>query len=48
MVPWKDWQQICEKEDAYNLEIYEHSRESCIEHSLFSALKKKKKKKLTT
>lgn len=36
-VPWKNSQQICEKEGAYNLEKCEHSRVFCTEWPLFAA-----------
>lgn len=41
-LPLMDWQQICEKVGAYNLEICEHSRVSCTELPLSAAKRNNK------
>lgn len=38
-LPLMDWQQICEKEGAYNLEICEHNPVSCTELPIFAGRK---------
>lgn len=35
-IPWPDWQQICEKGGAYNLEICGHNQGSYTEQPLFA------------
>lgn len=44
-VPWKHWQQISERGEAYSLEICEHSPGSCIAQPLFAVKSQKENQK---